>query len=1451
MQKFIRRLEHIWKWGLLVSLWNMLILTPLFSLLIIFLIGVWFVFFIVFLFNFVQLQPLSSFQLPEPNLSHLQKDLPDDLQIIKPFSDFCYFAEKYVKKPYTLSQEESLKVKGILNTHFWNRIFGQSHILKDFVEVQNKEYYLAWFDTELFKKTNNEKLLALKDFTSTYCWDNKQKQFTEGILETRYFLLTEEELLKYKDIISQKVEEKIEKEEKKDEKEEVEKKENPNEEQKQENTNDNEENPIQKLTKEEIEFKEWYEKKYQSQYDFQENDYFEIMKTLWKIDTLKAFISWKYYLTYTSPEKNIYKTDPLYKYMIVRNPFINKASITKVFPYNEKNAFFEQFNWKTIEEISDTSTPIEIDITEDIKRLWYTWVDNIKVIANDEKKKKDFIIHLEEALNREYWNWDWYSKETYTLQICLANPIKSNKTFGFNEYYTQIEADSTFCMTINGIHLKDEMLHSIDDGILLISLSTKELWRAKTLQVSYSLFPYFEWKNTYYENVLQQISQCSNECKSWYDILSKKFWVNVKSVFFSSPKNSYWQNLLENFTVKVYSKLLTTDFTIREKKIKEEKLKSEQILNQQIETLYNSLLQQWTTDISLPKLDFVYQEMIKILENHQEVIIPNKFSKYISTIKDKQIVLSSFEQKEVNIKNKADLFKRVKDFLSKKKGSAINPYIIPYTENEYEALNTPSMYINPLISIFKTLPDNKPWSKKDMAEIEKEFNSFLVYSNLSKNNLFVNPSLDIWELFIKQTKQASKYITKKITMKDESNDKIDILTNYITPQYYKEFEKLIIKRQNWEEIDDTLLPKTLKSFQEWKESKHFEDFKGVIKWKLTTLNEKYWLSSFVWEEITLSKKEIYDIIIIEKAYHLSDWKLENFLKLTSKVSQDEKNLKELFNVLEQIHLLEKNKQQTYLKMLYENTNEKERILKSLLVLLLESKKYYTSLPQDETRETVKGVEWMLVFQNKLIDDLKDNNFPWLNNYFMFLLSVVDISEENINLFRENLKDFDDYLQDLFDYKSQYKKVNSLLEQWTLVKNQHYKDINKEVIRESYNFWDLFTPTTKVLDLIFKNKEDYSADALLWINVEDYVSIIGYNYYSYQTEKKRLWEITWILKELNKVRVDNDKIKQLEWDWFKDGLKYISCEEDSKCEKVISKIATLKDWNEFNNYINELILVNKDNQDIVNVLKDLLDKVLYFWEKPRVTDIWDIADFWNDEIKECDELTDEHEKRNCKLLKVRHWKFNLSWYNTWAKNWLTWQCVRWANVLHKYFNKALNSCWYNLDWWDQWASYGWLQHWEFQWMIVGTWWRNRNAASCSSNVKLNDKEFWTSPQDLPRFCPVKATEENLQNWLIKPNMIAVVWWPWWSRYGHVVYIWWVDRSKGKVGSAEMNYRSWLALSDSIDSLTVRQSLVPVDKYKIYFDLDKPFSLSEIQKAYWLESVDNVNNEMIDRYCQNYF
>jgi hypothetical protein len=78
--------------------------------------------------------------------------------------------------------------------------------------------------------------------------------------------------------------------------------------------------------------------------------------------------------------------------------------------------------------------------------------------------------------------------------------------------------------------------------------------------------------------------------------------------------------------------------------------------------------------------------------------------------------------------------------------------------------------------------------------------------------------------------------------------------------------------------------------------------------------------------------------------------------LTSKVSQDEKNLKDLFNALEQIQLLEKNKQQTYLKMLYENTNEKERVLKSLLVLLLESKKYYISLPQDETSEKLKGVE---------------------------------------------------------------------------------------------------------------------------------------------------------------------------------------------------------------------------------------------------------------------------------------------------------------------------------------------------------------------------------------------------------------------------------------------------------------------------------------------------------------
>jgi len=52
----------------------------------------------------------------------------------------------------------------------------------------------------------------------------------------------------------------------------------------------------------------------------------------------------------------------------------------------------------------------------------------------------------------------------------------------------------------------------------------------------------------------------------------------------------------------------------------------------------------------------------------------------------------------------------------------------------------------------------------------------------------------------------------------------------------------------------------------------------------------------------------------------------------------------------------------------------------------------------------------------------------------------------------------------------------------------------------------------------------------------------------------------------------------------------------------------------------------------------------------------------------------------------------------------------------------------------------------------------------------------------------------------------------------------------VGSAEMNYISNLALGASLNSLTVRQSLVPVTKYKIYFDLDKPFSLEEVRKTF---------------------
>lgn len=481
------------------------------------------------------------------------------------------------------------------------------------------------------------------------------------------------------------------------------------------------------------------------------------------------------------------------------------------------------------------------------------------------------------------------------------------------------------------------------------------------------------------------------------------------------------------------------------------------------------------------------------------------------------------------------------------------------------------------------------------------------------------------------------------------------------------------------------------------------------------------------------------------------------------------------------------------------------------------------------------------------------------------LSIIAPYDEIYNRVFNNIKSYFDMIIKVKPYLSLSKLKN----------NKHITEVTESMIEESYNLWELFkVDDFTLLQLIIKPQERKTkkAEHLLQLDSENYLSIIAYNFFSYQSEKDHFKEIKSILDWMKKITswLKDEQIKKLEWSWFVEGLQYIECKEDSKCQTLLSNIQKLKNWSDFNSYIEDLsfqleidyknlnpndeesLIRKKELEDTIHILKALLDKFLYFSEKVQIKDVWDIVWFWNEENKICEAKWWSPEAiRWCKLLNVRKWRFNLSWALSWYANGLTGQCVRWANILNKYFNNELESCRYSLDWWNQWATYWWLLHWNYQWILVWRWWQNRNAASCwLETIRYAWKTFWNNGNTLPRFCPVIASKEHLQNWKIKHNMIGVVWWAWWGQYGHVVYIWWVDIEKNLVGVAEMNYKHNLALGSWIDSLTVRQSLVPVEKFKIYFDLDKPFSLEEIKNHFWLDSVDKVNNDMIERFCENY-
>lgn len=828
--------------------------------------------------------------------------------------------------------------------------------------------------------------------------------------------------------------------------------------------------------------------------------------------------------------------------------------------------------------------------------------------------------------------------------------------------------------------------------------------------------------------------------------------------------------------------------------------------------------------------------------------------------------------------------------------SILEPLILDIPEIEEEFLNYKHIQINPILNIFKQIPKNenyKTW-KKEISQMEKAFNSFLIYVNIwnywnSKIfQLFPND-----ETFVKIYNKIISKVNiqlKKIWWDNKLSEpytfnKIENFEESLEPLF-----KSIVWKYNSLSSKDKKISK-----DEYLLSKEWIEQKKEITKKLEVYREA--IKSKTKKE---ASNEVYkETIKVLNAYSLSQENFDLFSSFLSITNEEAKAwLKQLYrDYLPYSTRKKEGNHQNYYQFVYWDVNPLKRILYEYINKAYQKKNneehkdknVLISKDKKEEKENKDNVVWdnqtdvsiwnildlslleeALILYKQDYSALQELNIYWLDNLIylyqiLFPVQNKDLHEEYINI--EEI--FENHFNVLNDYIKLIKTNENLLRESSLIEDKQITDTDIKLIEESYTLWELFkADDLRLLQFILKEKEDrllYPADKLLKVESENYLSVIWYNYQSYEDEKEHLKKISSRIKWLRdiKSKFNNSRIQSIEWDLFRKWLEEIDCKLNSKCDTFLNDVKKLKGWSEFNTYVSNLISLlesdkrndhtNQEINDTILSLKELSDQFLYFTEKARIIDVWDVVNFWENETKACDEKWwDEDSVRNCKLKAVRHGKFNLSSSYTGSPNGLTWQCVRWANILNKHFNRELESCRYSQNGWDQWATYGWLFHWYYKWMMIWNKWVSRNAVSCSKPIiNYNWKIFSNNSDNVPRFCPVLPTVENLKKWDIKNNMIAVVWWPWWSIYWHVVYIGWVDVEKNMVGSAEMNYISNLALGASLNSLTVRQSLVPVTKYKIYFDLDKPFSLEEIRKTFWLDSVADVDNHYIEKFCDNYY
>ena len=405
---------------------------------------------------------------------------------------------------------------------------------------------------------------------------------------------------------------------------------------------------------------------------------------------------------------------------------------------------------------------------------------------------------------------------------------------------------------------------------------------------------------------------------------------------------------------------------------------------------------------------------------------------------------------------------------------------------------------------------------------------------------------------------------------------------------------------------------------------------------------------------------------------------------------------------------------------------------------------------------------------------------YTNNYKFQSLKLQDSIRKDMKLFAE--------------YLSTNKFLNNLLtnEKYSSIRNKiNINETSIDTIVNSYlvseqlnvkNFWLL----NEILSRDKYKKHSIFLNWLQWLNEEDKLNIIAFNYFSYELNKNRLKEIENAANALKYWWTDVN-VQEAEWEWFIKWLDYIKCKSWSNCEKIITNVKWLKDFFEFHKYIWTLKDEAKWIKDerLRDLTIDIIDKLT--WLSMEYHSWYQYFYVWEKFPNQCKSYEE------C-------WRYRPWWSSESVRNW---QCVWWSNIMIN--ENTWIWCRYSWNanqqeaslWWKWWSVYC---QWEWEYMWLPWWWKNKIYFTKMDWKKWN-LIAWRNAWKYWHIFYIAAYDSDRDSYLtIETN------WRWWQ------YCWWWEWKC--IVKKDLRFKMWKRWTKWRSA------------WKQYiqwmFDLDQPFS-----------------------------